>query len=111
MSYKSVLGLIETEVAIKFIKDTFEKELAKLCDYMAESYNIYPLFVPMQYPLDIEISQKDHNLQKNHDISEAKPYAFAESRRKSLLRYLRNLPNRVIIILVRSFISSHSFQR
>ena len=29
MEYKSVLGLIETEVAIKFIKDTFEKELAK----------------------------------------------------------------------------------
>lgn len=29
MSYKSKLGLIETEIAIKFIKDTFEKELAK----------------------------------------------------------------------------------
>ncbi len=27
--YKSSLGLLETEVAIKFIKDTFEKELAK----------------------------------------------------------------------------------
>lgn len=29
MKYKSVLGLLDTEIAIKFIKDTFEKELAK----------------------------------------------------------------------------------
>ncbi len=29
MKYKSVLDLVETEIAIKFIKDTFEKELAK----------------------------------------------------------------------------------
>lgn len=29
MKYKSVLNLLETEVAIKFIKDTFETELAK----------------------------------------------------------------------------------
>ena len=36
----------------------FEDELAKLCDYMVEEYNIFPLFVPMQYPLDIEISKK-----------------------------------------------------
>ena len=29
MQYKSALSLIETEVAIKFIKDRFERELAK----------------------------------------------------------------------------------
>lgn len=29
MAYKSALNLLETEIAIKFIKDTFEKELAK----------------------------------------------------------------------------------
>ena len=29
MEYKSALNLLETEVAIKFIKDTFERELAK----------------------------------------------------------------------------------
>ena len=29
MSYQPVLNLLETEIAIKFIKDTFEKELAK----------------------------------------------------------------------------------
>ena len=27
--YKSALNLLETEIAIKFIKDTFEKDLAK----------------------------------------------------------------------------------
>ena len=43
----------------------FEEEMAKLCDYMADTYNIYPLFVPMQYPLDIEISQKIINKMKN----------------------------------------------
>jgi aspartate--ammonia ligase len=42
MSYKSVLGLIETEVAIKFIKDTFEKELAKALNLIRVSA---PLFV------------------------------------------------------------------
>ncbi len=32
MKYKSALNLLETEIAIKFIKDTFERELAKaLC--------------------------------------------------------------------------------
>ena len=29
MKYECSLSLIETEVAIKFIKDTFERELAK----------------------------------------------------------------------------------
>jgi aspartate--ammonia ligase len=29
MKYQPVLNLLETEIAIKFIKDTFEKELAK----------------------------------------------------------------------------------
>ena len=42
MEYKSVLGLIETEKAIKFIKDTFERELAKALDLTRVSA---PLFV------------------------------------------------------------------
>ena len=42
MEYKSVLGLIETEKAIKFIKDTFEKELAKALNLTRVSA---PLFV------------------------------------------------------------------
>ena len=42
MKYQSVLGLIETEIAIKFIKDVFEKELAKALKLTRVSA---PLFV------------------------------------------------------------------
>jgi aspartate--ammonia ligase len=42
MEYQSALSLIETEVAIKFIKDTFEKELAKALKLTRVSA---PLFV------------------------------------------------------------------
>ncbi len=30
--------------------------IAALCDYMIERYDVYPLFVPMQYPADTEVS-------------------------------------------------------
>ncbi len=36
----------------------FADQMAKLCDYIVEKHNIYPLFVPMQYPADMEISRK-----------------------------------------------------
>lgn len=42
MSYKSSLSLLETEIAIKYIKDTFEKELAKALKLTRVSA---PLFV------------------------------------------------------------------
>ncbi len=42
MAYKSVLNLLETEIAIKFIKDSFEKELAKALNLTRVSA---PLFV------------------------------------------------------------------
>ena len=42
MKYKSALNLIETEIAIKFIKDNFEKELAKALKLTRVSA---PLFV------------------------------------------------------------------
>lgn len=42
MKYKSVLGVLETEKAIKFIKDLFEKELAKALNLTRVSA---PLFV------------------------------------------------------------------
>ena len=35
----------------------FVSDLAKLCDYMVTTHGIYPLFVPMQYPEDTEISK------------------------------------------------------
>lgn len=37
-------------------KSDFVDEMARLCDYMIEKHNIYPLFVPMQYPADLGIS-------------------------------------------------------
>ena len=42
MEYKSTLSLLETEIAIKFIKDTFEDELAKALKLTRVSA---PLFV------------------------------------------------------------------
>lgn len=42
MAYKSTLNLLETEIAIKFIKDTFERELAKALKLTRVSA---PLFV------------------------------------------------------------------
>ena len=42
MEYKSALNLLETEIAIKFIKDTFEVELAKALKLTRVSA---PLFV------------------------------------------------------------------
>lgn len=36
--------------------ENFSSSIARLLDYMAEKYNIYPLFVPMQHPCDTEFS-------------------------------------------------------
>ncbi len=38
--------------------ENFVEEMAKLCDFMVEEQGVYPLFVPMQYPADIKISQQ-----------------------------------------------------
>ncbi len=35
----------------------FADQLALLCDHMVEKHGLYPLFVPMQHPLDTEISK------------------------------------------------------
>lgn len=42
----------------------FAAVMAELCDYMVEKYDIYPLFVPMQYPQDTEISNEVMSLMK-----------------------------------------------
>jgi len=44
---------------------TFMDEMAKLCDYMIENHGLYPLFVPMQYPADLEISKRVMSKMKN----------------------------------------------
>lgn len=43
----------------------FSAVMAKLCDYMVEKYGIYPLFVPMQYPLDMDIAKEVMAQMKN----------------------------------------------
>ncbi len=55
-------------VSIRHWKDSipdFEDEMARLCDYMVEKHGIYPLFVPMQYPADLEISHSVMSKMKN----------------------------------------------
>lgn len=42
----------------------FCSDLARLCDNMVEKHDIYPLFVPMQYPEDTEISKNVMSLMK-----------------------------------------------
>ncbi len=42
----------------KHSSENFVCDLADLCDYLVERNGIYPLFVPMQYPDDTEVSQQ-----------------------------------------------------
>ncbi|MBQ7400054.1 MAG: polysaccharide pyruvyl transferase CsaB [Clostridia bacterium] len=48
----------------KHASPRFAPDLAKLCDYMVENHGIHPLFVPMQYPEDTEISKAVMSLMK-----------------------------------------------
>ncbi len=43
----------------------FETTMAEFCDFMVENHNIYPLFVPMQYPADLEVSRNVMKKMKN----------------------------------------------
>ena len=43
----------------------FVSDLARLCDYMVDNHSIYPLFVPMQYPEDTDISKNVMSHMKN----------------------------------------------
>ncbi len=48
-------------VSIRQWKDAapdFVDEMAKLCDDMVRTHHLYPLFVPMQYPADLEIAEQ-----------------------------------------------------
>lgn len=49
----------------KHSSENFESDLAGLCDFLVEKHNIYPLFVPMQYPEDTEISKRVMSLMKH----------------------------------------------
>ena len=55
-------------VSIREFKNStanFVEEMARLCDFMVEEHGVYPLFVPMQYPADIKISQEVMGKMKN----------------------------------------------
>ncbi len=41
----------------KTLPNDFSNQMAKLCDYMVDKHGIYPLFVPLQYPDDMNISK------------------------------------------------------
>ena len=65
-NYKSVLDLVDTQIAIKLIKDTFERELAKELDLMRVSA---PLFVEPETGLNDNLSgvEKAVNFVVNED--------------------------------------------
>ena len=86
-NYKSKLGLLETEVAIKFVKDTFERELAKALNLTRVSA---PLFVLPETGLNDDLNGYErpvsfdiHDLRKNVQIVQS----LAKWKRNALRRY------------------------
>ena len=65
-NYKSLLNLVDTQIAIKFVKDTFERELAKELKLMRVSA---PLFVEPETGLNDNLSgyEKAVNFVVNED--------------------------------------------
>ncbi len=70
--YKKMAGIPEgTKLCVVSVREwknaaaNFSEIMASMCDYMIEKYDIYPLFVPMQYPHDIEISERIMKKMKN----------------------------------------------
>ena len=65
-NYQSILNLVDTQIAIKLIKDTFERELAKELDLMRVSA---PLFVEPETGLNDNLSgfEKAVNFVVNED--------------------------------------------
>lgn len=54
-------------VSVRDWKDAesgFEKKVAALCDRMYEKYGVKPVFLPMQYPCDAEISKRIISISK-----------------------------------------------
>ena len=85
--YKSALNLLETEVAIKFIKDTFEKELAKALKLTRVSA---PLFVQPETGLNDNLNGYERavrfdvlTLQKEVEIVQS----LAKWKRMALAKY------------------------
>ena len=83
-NYQSVLNLVDTQVAIKLIKDTFEKELAKELDLMRVSA---PLFVEpntglndnlngYEQPVDFIVNENGQDLEIVQSLAKWKRYAL-----------------------------------
>ncbi len=83
-NYQSVLNLVDTQRAIKLIKDTFEKELAKELDLMRVSA---PLFVEpgtglndnlngYEKPVSFEVNENNHELEIVQSLAKWKRYAL-----------------------------------
>ena len=83
-NYQSVLNLVETQKAIKLIKDTFEKELAKELELMRVSA---PLFVEpgtglndnlsgYEKPVSFEVNENNRELEIVQSLAKWKRYAL-----------------------------------
>ena len=83
-NYKSVLNLVDTQIAIKLVKDTFERELAKELDLMRVSA---PLFVEPETGLNdnlsgfekavsFEVNEDEKNLEIVQSLAKWKRYAL-----------------------------------
>ena len=83
-NYQSVLNLVETQKAIKLIKDTFEKELSKELELMRVSA---PLFVEpgtglndnlsgYEKPVSFEVNENNRELEIVQSLAKWKRYAL-----------------------------------
>lgn len=77
----------------KTLSANFEKDLARLCDYMVTKHNIHPLFVPMQYPDDLAISE--------NIISNMKSEAYIIKRELSVAEMFSVLSEATLLIGMR----------
>ena len=83
-NYHSILNLVDTQIAIKLIKDTFERELAKELDLMRVSA---PLFVESntglndnlngyEKPVDFIVNENGQDLEIVQSLAKWKRYAL-----------------------------------
>jgi len=56
----------------------FIEEMARLCDFMVEAHGMYPLFVPMQYPADLEIAKRVMEKMKHEAYSISRELSVPE---------------------------------
>ena len=86
-NYKSLLNLVDTQIAIKFVKDTFERELAKELKLTRVSA---PLFVEPETGLNDNLSgyEKAVNFVVNEDETNLEiVQSLAKWKRDALARY------------------------